>query len=63
MHRVHHSPERIETDSNYGFNLAVWDRWFGAYRESSARGEIGLGRFGARPDQRLDKLLIQPFKD
>lgn len=61
MHRVHHSPERIETDSNYGFNLAVWDRWFGTYRESSARGEIGLGRFGARPDQRLDKLLLQPL--
>ena len=25
MHRVHHSIERHEHDSNYGFNLSVWD--------------------------------------
>ncbi|MGB6117277.1 MAG: sterol desaturase family protein, partial [Mesorhizobium sp.] len=29
MHRVHHSVEREETDSNYGFNLPIWDRLFG----------------------------------
>lgn len=63
MHRVHHSPERAETDSNYGFNLALWDRWFGTYRTHAARGEIGLDRFGARDDQRLDRLLVQPFKE
>ena len=28
MHRVHHSTFRAETDSNYGFNLPVWDRLF-----------------------------------
>ena len=32
MHRVHHSVYRYETDSNFGFNLAVWDRLFGTYR-------------------------------
>jgi sterol desaturase/sphingolipid hydroxylase (fatty acid hydroxylase superfamily) len=63
MHRVHHSPDRAETDSNYGFNLALWDRWFGTYRTHAERGEIGLDRFGARGDQRLDRLLIQPFRD
>ena len=26
MHRVHHSIDRAETDSNYGFNLPWWDR-------------------------------------
>jgi sterol desaturase/sphingolipid hydroxylase (fatty acid hydroxylase superfamily) len=44
MHRVHHSPLRVETDSNYGFNLAIWDRLFGTYREKAARDEIGLDR-------------------
>ena len=29
MHRVHHSVHRYETDSNFGFNLAIWDRLFG----------------------------------
>lgn len=46
MHRVHHSIERRETDSNYGFNLAVWDRLFGTYTAEPSRGhmdmEIGL---------------------
>jgi sterol desaturase/sphingolipid hydroxylase (fatty acid hydroxylase superfamily) len=62
MHRVHHSPDRVETDSNYGFNLAIWDRLFGTYRERAARGEIGQDRYGAREDQRLDQLLIQPLE-
>jgi len=29
MHQVHHSIERAETDSNFGFNLPWWDRLFG----------------------------------
>ena len=29
MHRVHHSVAPSETNSNYGFNLAWWDRLFG----------------------------------
>jgi sterol desaturase/sphingolipid hydroxylase (fatty acid hydroxylase superfamily) len=28
MHRVHHSVDRAETDSNFGFNLPWWDRLF-----------------------------------
>ena len=32
MHRVHHSIERDETNSNFGFNLSLWDRLFGTYR-------------------------------
>jgi sterol desaturase/sphingolipid hydroxylase (fatty acid hydroxylase superfamily) len=63
MHRVHHSPDRAETDSNYGFNLSLWDRWFGTYRENAERGLIGQDRFGGRDDQRLDRLLTQPFRD
>lgn len=46
MHRVHHSIKRDETDSNYGFNLAIWDRLFGTYIDQPEAGheamKIGL---------------------
>jgi sterol desaturase/sphingolipid hydroxylase (fatty acid hydroxylase superfamily) len=29
---VHHSIERDATNSNFGFNLPLWDRLFGTYR-------------------------------
>jgi sterol desaturase/sphingolipid hydroxylase (fatty acid hydroxylase superfamily) len=32
LHRLHHSPLRIETDSNYGNFFSIWDRAFGTYR-------------------------------
>jgi len=42
MHRVHHSVHRRETDSNYGFNLAVWDRLFGTYIAQPQDGHEGM---------------------
>jgi len=67
MHRVHHSVERVETDSNFGFCLAVWDRIFGTYRAEPAAGRdavaIGLPVFRDPEEQRLDRLLSQPFRD
>ncbi len=42
MHRVHHSVERDETDSNFGFNLSVWDRLFGTYRAQPRAGHDGM---------------------
>jgi sterol desaturase/sphingolipid hydroxylase (fatty acid hydroxylase superfamily) len=65
MHEVHHSIERIETDSNFGFNLPWWDRLFGTYRTKAKAGEgitIGLPVFRDRSEQRLDRLLTQPFR-
>ena len=38
MHRVHHSIQRHETDSNYGFNLPWWDRLFRTYRAQPEAG-------------------------
>jgi sterol desaturase/sphingolipid hydroxylase (fatty acid hydroxylase superfamily) len=32
VHRVHHSPDRIETDSHFGSILSIWDRLFGTWR-------------------------------
>lgn len=42
MHRVHHSIKRRETDSNFGFNLSLWDRLFGTYRAQPEGGHEGL---------------------
>ena len=66
MHHVHHSIERAETDSNFGFNLAWWDRLFGTYRRDPAAGQdglvIGIPMFRAPGESRLDRLLLQPFR-
>ncbi|MCW9059526.1 MAG: sterol desaturase family protein [Gammaproteobacteria bacterium] len=49
MHRVHHSTEDDETNSNFGFNLPWWDRLFGTYRDQPRKGhvdmEIGIRSF------------------
>lgn len=42
MHRVHHSIIRREHDSNYGFNLSVWDRMFGTYTPQPREGHEGM---------------------
>jgi len=67
MHRVHHSIERHETDSNFGFNLPWWDRLCGTYRPQPTDGHegmtIGIPQFRSRRDLWLDRLLLQPFRD
>ena len=67
MHRVHHSIEDDETNSNFGFNLSIWDRIFGTYKEQPRDGQvnmtIGIQQFNT-PKQAtwLHGLLIMPFK-
>jgi sterol desaturase/sphingolipid hydroxylase (fatty acid hydroxylase superfamily) len=65
MHRVHHSIHRDETDSNYGFNLSVWDRLFRTYRAQPRDGHeamsIGLDVFRDAGDGTLRRLLTQPL--
>jgi len=67
MHQVHHSIEREETDSNFGFNLPWWDRLFGTYRAAPRAGEqgivIGLPIFRDVAELRITRLLTQPFRD
>ncbi len=66
MHRVHHSIEKNETNSNYGFNLPWWDRLFGTYRAQPRKGHldmtIGL-QTGHDPAQdiSLSRMLLFPF--
>jgi sterol desaturase/sphingolipid hydroxylase (fatty acid hydroxylase superfamily) len=67
MHRVHHSIVARETNSNFGFNLPWWDRLFGTYRDQPAAGHeamtIGIEQFREPSEQRLDRMLTQPFRD
>jgi sterol desaturase/sphingolipid hydroxylase (fatty acid hydroxylase superfamily) len=63
FHRLHHSPEMFETNSNYGQVLAVWDHLFGTARKPRATPEqLGLEDFGSVRDQDPHWLLMQPFR-
>ncbi len=67
MHRVHHSVVRRETNSNFGFTLAWWDRMFGTYRDQPETGHeairIGIEAFRNPRELRLDRMLVQPLQD
>jgi sterol desaturase/sphingolipid hydroxylase (fatty acid hydroxylase superfamily) len=67
MHRVHHSVDAPETNSNFGFNLPWWDRMFGTYRAQPVAGHdamtIGIEQFRERSELRLDRMLLQPFRE
>jgi sterol desaturase/sphingolipid hydroxylase (fatty acid hydroxylase superfamily) len=67
MHRVHHSIESRETNSNFGFNLPWWDRLFGTYRDQPAAGHeamtIGIEQFRDPAELRLDRMLVQPWRE
>lgn len=67
MHRVHHSVEDDETNSNFGFSLPWWDRMFGTYRAQPRAGHAGMtigirGHRNPREVARLDGMLLLPFR-
>jgi sterol desaturase/sphingolipid hydroxylase (fatty acid hydroxylase superfamily) len=65
FHVVHHSPERIETDSNYGSVLPWWDYLFGTAQLRDAAHcralAPGLEEFRDEGDLWLHRLLLQPW--
>lgn len=65
MHRVHHSTEENETNSNFGFNISLWDRIFGTYLDNSSAGQenmnLGLWEFREPKWASLRWLLYMPF--
>jgi sterol desaturase/sphingolipid hydroxylase (fatty acid hydroxylase superfamily) len=68
MHRVHHSIDRRETNSNFGFNLPLWDRLFGTYRAQPRAGHqamtIGIPDFRNPAEcATLSGMLSIPFRD
>jgi sterol desaturase/sphingolipid hydroxylase (fatty acid hydroxylase superfamily) len=67
MHRVHHSITDHETNSNFGFNLSVWDRLLGTYKAQPDAGHermtIGIRDFrDPRVVASLPGLLVLPFR-
>lgn len=66
MHRVHHSVIRSEHDSNFGFNLSIWDRLFGTYTAQPEKGHegmtIGLTKYQTTSPTKLLWSLLLPFK-
>ncbi|MBZ8133868.1 sterol desaturase family protein [Afifella sp. IM 167] len=66
MHRIHHSVERRETDSNYGFNFSIWDRLFRVYTEDPEAGQtamrLGLSAHQDELPSRFFWTLIYPFR-
>ncbi|MEM7523772.1 MAG: sterol desaturase family protein [Pseudomonadota bacterium] len=66
MHRSHHSVERREHDTNFGFFLSVWDRWFGVYTETPDGGHegvaLGVKRWRGGESARLTWSLALPFR-
>jgi len=66
MHRVHHSAIKEETNSNFGFNLSLWDRIFRTYKDQPLKGhqemKIGLNEYQDINKTKLLDLVIIPFK-
>lgn len=67
MHRVHHSTRPEEINSNYGFNLSVWDRWFGTYVAQPSEGHqgmtIGLKAYQSDRPSKLLWALLLPWRN
>jgi sterol desaturase/sphingolipid hydroxylase (fatty acid hydroxylase superfamily) len=67
MHRVHHSVLHREHDSNYGFNLSVWDRLFRTYTPQPQAGHqgmtIGLNPYQSESPTKFGWSLLLPFRD
>jgi len=65
MHRIHHSSDRLEHDTNFGFALSIWDHMFRTYKMRPERNhkemEIGLNWQDEKPDK-LGWSLSLPFK-
>ena len=66
MHRIHHSVEEQETNSNFSFSLSIWDRVFGTYKASARQPQesivIGLDGIDDQAANNLFKILLIPFK-
>jgi sterol desaturase/sphingolipid hydroxylase (fatty acid hydroxylase superfamily) len=59
MHRVHHSVDVPEQNSNFGFNLPWWDLLLGTYREQPGSGHarMTLGVRDLRDERQVDRLM------
>jgi sterol desaturase/sphingolipid hydroxylase (fatty acid hydroxylase superfamily) len=63
MHKVHHSREQYQTDTNYSNIFSVWDRVFGTHTPATDFGALryGLDGLDDQRKQTLPALLKLPF--
>jgi sterol desaturase/sphingolipid hydroxylase (fatty acid hydroxylase superfamily) len=66
MHRVHHSVEDDEANSNFGFNLPWWDWLFGTYRDQPVKSHqtmiIGIHDYrDSKQVNQLPGMLMLPL--
>jgi len=67
MHRIHHSSIPSETNSNFGFNISLWDRVFRTYKNESKYDQqimqIGLKQYRSpKLTQSLWGMIKMPFE-
>jgi sterol desaturase/sphingolipid hydroxylase (fatty acid hydroxylase superfamily) len=64
MHAIHHSTERADRDTNFGFSIPLWDRLFRTYRSESvvARPAIGMPEHQQVTRQTLRWMVMLPFR-
>ena len=62
-HRIHHSSDQHETDSNFGSLFSVWDRMFRTWSgpDDGIVQRIGLGDHEDARANHLGKQLLLPF--
>lgn len=61
LHWVHHHAKQVDTDSNYGAVLSIWDRIFRTRSKNKRDPNMRIGVEGTREKSFL-ALLVLPFK-
>jgi len=63
IHKVHHSCEQLETDTNYSSLFSIWDRIFGTLCLKKNLKEInfGLNGFDEKKSQTIIEMVKIPF--
>ncbi|MFH2065966.1 MAG: sterol desaturase family protein [Pseudomonadota bacterium] len=63
MHRIHHSVDREERNTNFGAILSIWDRFFGTLLTGVNQNQIWMGVDGHIQEKKLEiyHLLWMPF--
>jgi sterol desaturase/sphingolipid hydroxylase (fatty acid hydroxylase superfamily) len=66
MHRIHHSDDISDQNTNFGVVFPWWDRLFGTYRQEPAAGYdnmgVGLREVDVKEGASLLRMLAQPFR-
>jgi len=63
FHRVHHSRQQSQTDSNYGDFFCIWDRLFGTFKKVKPEQlQFGLDDFMEGKKHTLWYMVTAPFR-